>query len=293
MIDDRPPPLDLLAASIREDPDGWIPAEDEALTSEQTSDLVERIVRRGASTAPTTAVRERGHEAHWSSRPRFAFAAMAAVTLAACAVGASILWIDAPTAHAEVSDAAAALGEVHSLEGERLITSPDVVGRSAIAVSGSDYQVRSEAIYADGHVEASDRTVIGDRVFESSGDGTEVSTIEQPQRNAPFGEASAAVVKAATTGAAVTRSGSAEVDGIASTRYEVAVGGKATDALAELPPSVLAWFDLENPERVESMTLWVADGIIHQVELASQVATTRTRFFNFNGDVEIAKPEGF
>lgn len=289
MTANRRPPLDLLAASIREDPDRWIPAEDEALTSEQTSELVERIVRSDA----TTGVRERGHEARRSSRPRFALAAMAAVTLAVCAVGASILWIDAPSAHAEVSDAAAALGEMHSLEGERLITSPDTVGRSAIAVSGSDYQVRSEATYADGHVEASDRTVIGNQVFESSGDGTQVSTIEPSQRNAPFGEASAAVVRAATTGAAVTRSESAEVDGLPATRYEVAVGGTATEALAELPPSVLAWFDLENPEQVESMTLWVADGIIRQVELASLDATTRTQFFNFNGDIEITKPEGF
>lgn len=293
MIDDRPPPLDLLAASIREDPDWWIPAGDEALTTEQTSELVERVLRSDASTAPTTVVHKRGHEARRTSRSRFAVAAIAAVTFAVCAVGASILWIDAPSAHAEVLNAAAGLGEAHSLEGERSITAPEAVGRSVIEVSGSDYHVRSEATYADGHVEASERTVIGDQAFESSGDGTEVSTIDQSQRNTPFGEASAAVVRAATTGAIVTRSGSAEVDGLAATRYEVAVGGTATDALSELPPAVLGWFDLENPERVESMTLWVADGLIRQVELVSQEVTIRTRFFNFNGDVEITKPEGF
>ena len=111
--------------------------------------------------------------------------------------------------------------------------------------------------------------------------------------NADYGEASAALVTAALDGADVTESGRETIDGVLATRDDVALADRSIAALSALPEEHRGTFDLEDPENVDELTVWVADDHIRQIEIAhSDGATTRTTFSNLNGDVTITPPPG-
>lgn len=70
MSDDNPSPLELLAASIRDDPETWVPLSDDAFSSERATELADRIAaqERTRGRRATEATVDRIGSA--SSRPR-------------------------------------------------------------------------------------------------------------------------------------------------------------------------------------------------------------------------------
>ncbi|HTO00943.1 MAG TPA: hypothetical protein VL068_09740, partial [Microthrixaceae bacterium] len=52
------------------------------------------------------------------------------------------------------------------------------------------------------------------------------------------------------------------------------------------------WFELEYPDQVDAISIWIADGLIRQIETTQGQATIRTIFTNFNGDISVNAPAG-
>lgn len=240
---------------------------------------------------PTELSAERArHAKRTSMRLRVSIAAAAVLVIA---IGAFIaLSTNAPSAQATVSDAVSALGEVKSLEARLTTISPESKGTDHFRIDGRSYESKGETHYADGHVEASTLTVVDGIQYETI-DGkttrTQLSVSDQP---APFATASKSVLAAAMTGASVVDAGKESVGSTDTTRFDLKLGATSITALSKLAANEVAWFELEYPEQVREISLWVADGLIRQVEISQGEVTTTTTFTNFNGDVSVVAPSG-
>lgn len=225
-------------------------------------------------------------------RWRLGLAAAAVIVVVGAVLGAVVVRTDSPTAEVAVSDAAAAMTSITSLEGELTRTTPESTGTTRLRVDGDAFSATSQGTYADGHVEESTTTVIDGFLYETI-DNTTTRTPRQAEDGlAPFGPSSDAVLTAATNGSVVTEVGTEQVGDVEAVRYDIVLGSDAVAALAALTPNQLAWFELEYPEQVDSMSVWIADGLVRQIETEQRDQTIRTRFFNLNGDVRIEAPPG-
>ena len=219
-------------------------------------------------------------------------AALAAAVVAATGALVVVQSSDPPTARAVVMSAAERIGEVTSLEGTATQTQPGNKKTSRIRVTGDDFEVVGDTRYADGHREGSTFVAIDGTGYETVEGRTTATSLGAQDRLVPFGKASAAVVSAALTGSNIVERGDPTVADIATTRYEIHLTGKSVAALSALTPNQLAWFELENPSEVDRLTVWVAAGLVRQIEIKSGDRSTRTRFFNFNGDIRVTAPPG-
>lgn len=168
-------------------------------------------------------------------------------------------------------------------------------------IDGADYTLSSTTTGPDGS--SDERTVvIGDQVWEDEGPGGAFlqRTAPPEERNAPFAESSEAVVKAALAGSEVTDLGTEEVRGQETTHYRIALTPRSISALAELTPSQLARFELENPGGVDHLDVWVSDDLIRRIQVVTSSvvmgsdhqlpATATIEFFDFGADIAITPP---
>ena len=293
MNDEHPSPLELLAASIRDDPEGWLPPDSDAPGPDRLTELADGILERERA-------RDRGAPAGTSgpgeppgaSRSRGRLLLVAAAVVVTAAVGIVLAGPSAPPAYATVVVAAEALGDIEALEGSLTRSSPSRTSESTFRANGAAFQLRSEATYADGHVEASEQVLVDGYLYETI-DGQTSRTLADPEQvPAPFARSSSAVISAATTGADVEDLGSEDLGAVSARRYDIRLGPDSVEALSKLERSELAWFELEYPERVDTMRVWIADGVIRQMELRSADQTTRIEFHNLGQEVDIDTPPG-
>jgi outer membrane lipoprotein-sorting protein len=230
---------------------------------------------------------------------RVAALAAAAVTVGAVATGVGLLGPDgAPSPAAALSRAADATAEVASLRATLTQTGDGNEHRSEIAVSGADMRIESYGTYADGHVEGSTTVVIDDQITQVALDGSvETSTIgDDSERLRPFAASSAAVVDTVLAGGDVTDLGAESVDGVDARHYRIDLDSATRQALAELDPIELAWFELEYPDEVTNLDVWVAEDLIRRIDITSEISangppetvTTRVDYFDLNSDVTIS-----
>ncbi len=190
------------------------------------------------------------------------------------------------------TEAASALTDISSLEAVLTTNSPDRDGVSRLRVDRDAFEVTSEGTYADGHTEASTMTVIDGIRYETIEGRTTRTPVSPGEGLEPFGPSSQAVIAAAMTGATVTEAGSQSIGSVESTRYDIDPSEQSTAALNALTPNELVWFELEYPDQVESVSIWIGDDIIRQIELTQNGVTTRVSYTNFNGDITVAAPSG-
>ncbi len=225
---------------------------------------------------------------HRRTRRRFTAAAAAVLVIAAAALVAQSA--NAPNAQATVSEAARALAEITSLEAKLTATSPHQQSTSHLRVNGDNFEIKDSTTYADGHSEASTTTVVdGVRYEEIEGEITRSPT-RTGDRLTPFGSASEAVISAAMTGASVIDAGSERVGSADSTRFDVKLSEASVAALSALSPSELAWFELEYPDQVDSISIWIGDGVIRQVTIGQGDSVTKLTYSSFNSDITISAP---
>jgi hypothetical protein len=219
--------------------------------------------------------------------------ATAAATVIAAGAFVLVQSNDAPNAQAAVTSAAESMDEITSLEGELTTSVPGVSeGTTRIRVAGHDLEITGETQYADGHTEASTFTVVDGVGYETIESQTTATPVAPGDGLAPFAASSAAVISAALAGSDVTDQGDDSINGVATTRYDIQLTDTSIAALSELTPNELAWFELEYPAAVTTMTVWIADNLVHQIEIAQRDQITRTRFFNFGGEITITAPPG-
>ncbi len=226
-------------------------------------------------------------------RPWRLVATSAAVSLIVAGAFVVVQSDDVPTAQAAVAGAAEALVEVTSLEGELTSSAPGVSeATSQIRVAGDDLEITGETRYADGRTEARSFTVVDGTSYETVDGGTATRPVGPDDGLAPFGASSAAVIAAALEGSDVTEQGAEELDGVITTRYDIVLTDTSTAALSALTPNELAWFELEDPGAVETLSVWVADDLVHQIEIADADRVVRTRFSDFGAEITITAPPG-
>jgi hypothetical protein len=226
-------------------------------------------------------------------RTRRLVAGTAAATVIAAGTFVLVQSNGAPSAQAAVSSAAESMDEITSLEGELTTSVPGVSeGTTRIRVAGDDLEITGETRYADGHTEASTFVLVDGIGYETIEGETTTTPVGPGDGLAPFASSSAAVISAALEGSDVTDHGEDSINGVATTRYDIQLTDTSVAALSTLTPNALAWFELEYPDAVTRMTVWIADNLVHQIEIAQRDQITRTRFFNFGGEITITAPPG-
>lgn len=203
---------------------------------------------------------------------------------------------------AALTRAAATTAEVTSLRGT--LTRVDAYSdtTSTIEVDGDDMRIEVRGTYRDGHVEGSTTVVVGDQITQVALDGSvERSAIgDEDERPHPFGASSAAVVTAALSGGDVRDLGAETVRGVEATHYRIVPDAETREALAALSPGELAWFELEYPDRVTGIDVWVADDLIRRIEVTAdlsddpaddEVDTTTVDYYDFDADITITPPD--
>lgn len=250
-------------------------------------------------TAMSSTIPQQPTQPAQSSRPRpkrrwtMRLVPVAAVTtVAAVAVAVGIDGVDresfdgAPTAASaaeRVRSAAQQTGAATTLRGRMVIETGGRREVSNIAVAQRDVRIDDSAagafVYVDG------------LAYERNPDGQVTSTRLAPKdRLAPFAASSEAVVAAALTGKAV-EVGKETVRGQDAVHYRIDLDAGARKRLEALSPTQLAWFELEYPEQLRAMDVWVGEGVIRRIRLDSTEGKTpvrsTTEFYDFGADIKI------
>ncbi|HRW39698.1 MAG: hypothetical protein KDB04_01915 [Acidimicrobiales bacterium] len=262
------------------------------------------ILELAMATAPTTAEAPPASTTpdRAEHRPRRHLAlALAAAAVVAVVVGLVVVapGTDPEPASASVAlaDAAHGTGDATTLRITAVYERPGSTNRLEAEADGANYRIRSEATYADGHEESATTVVIGDTVWE---DGEERTGVPPEERNAAFASSSAAVVEAILDGSTLEELGEEDVQGTTARHLRATLTPQSRAALAALSPSRVAMFELEYPEHVDAIDLWIADDLIRriQVELdqgvgedgVEQQERATIEFYDFGADIEITPP---
>lgn len=246
----------------------------------QTAATGSRAAATGTRVVPPVAGRKPRRWPAWA----------AAGTAVAASVVATVVVLggDATSAAAAVTTAAERTAEVVTLRGT--VVSAVAAGggtRTTIEVNGENSKTVTD--YGDAVVTF---TVVDGTAYETNTDGTPPSTtpLSPQMRKDPFGLSAAGVVKAALTGADVEEEGSEQVRGAGTTHYRVAMTAQSRAALAALPPTQTAWFELEHPEEITSLEVWTGDDLIRRVRVAQTDRVSTTEFYDFGAPVTVTAP---
>lgn len=160
------------------------------------------------------------------------------------------------------------------------------------------------------HMIAGDQEYIRFGDTEWFGEGGEFQSAPVVETWTPFGQASAEVVSAALSSEQVDDEGSETIRGTETTRYRIELDQPAREALAEVPSQSQYWFIAEGEEDAEFdesgtevpgqrygfledaevITIWVADELIHQIEVSTETTTFAFTFFDFGADITVTPP---
>jgi hypothetical protein len=199
-----------------------------------------------------------------------------------------------PSAKAAVTAAATATGDVGSLRSEATYDSGDEPPTHLSGeIDGTDYTSTFRRTGPDGKESVTTVTVIGSTRWEEHDGKVTKSDSPPEENNAPFPQASEAVVKAALTGSDVTDLGTETVRGHDAQHYRIKLTSRSTAALQALDPSALSRFELEYPDGVVGLDVWVADDLIHRIAVRSDWESgegSTIEFYDFGADITIRPP---
>jgi hypothetical protein len=226
---------------------------------------------------------------------------LAAAALVAVIVGLAIVMPGSDPAPASASvalaQAADTTGDAITLRVAATYERSGSTDEITVAGNGSDYRIEAVGTFDDGRVERETTVVIGDTVWE---DGAMRTDVPPEERNAAFAPSSAAVVDAILDGSMLEDLGDSDVRGESARHIRATLTPTSRAALAALSPSQVAMFELEYPDDVETVDLWVADDLIRRIrvevdwgtgeggEPQSNLATIE--FYDFGADIEITPP---
>ncbi|GAB7040351.1 MULTISPECIES: hypothetical protein [Catenuloplanes] len=194
------------------------------------------------------------------------------------------------TAHDALLLAADTTAEVNSLRATGTMVHEDGArSTSEVEVSGGDYH----SVWRIGTVSVASYT-IGDTFYERASDDPVLRTGKTTPESdlAPFGESTGAVVRTALRGTEVQSVGREQVRGATTTHYRLTMNAASRDALGRLPAGQAAWFNLEHPEDITAIDVWVAGDLIHRIRVEGRTPST-TEFYDFGAPITIATPPGF
>ncbi len=238
-----------------------------------------------------SSTRRRGPRRPRRSRRFVLTGAAAAAVLAAVAVVA-LGSNEQPSAAATVAEAATNTGEITRLRA-RLTRQ---IGDEPKSISTAEIDGSNLRINYAGDDGPTVMTIVGDTVWETVADETTSQPYDEiaQGRLAPFGSSSEAVVRAALHQSEVEAIGPERVGGVDATRYRIRPSTATRAALSDLTPAVLGWFELEHPEQVTEIDVWVTDDLIHRIQVTSDagdtVGSATIDFYDFGADITITPP---
>lgn len=264
------------------------------------SSRYESILEHAMTATPSTPTSV-SPDAHRHPRRRVLFAAAAAIVVA-LAVGIAVAGPGsdpAPASAAEaLAQAAETTGKATTLRVHATYERPDSTNRVTAEANGADYAISSEATFRDGRTERESTVVIGDTVWE---DGTKRTGVPSEERNAAFAPSSAAVVDAVLAGSTIEDLGDDDVREVTTRHLRATLTPTSRAALAALSPSQVAMFELEYPDGVDTVDLWIADDLIRRIELTvdegsgAEGEATRNKasieFTDFGADITVRPPD--
>jgi hypothetical protein len=235
-----------------------------------------------------------------SGRRRTLWLGAAAAVLAVTATGTLVLRPDATqSAEAAVLSAAEELADVTSLRATLITEFVDSAdGQYEVATgefADGDVRITDTTMNADGTPAGPSTSfvVLDSTLYEKGPDGAVTSTPIAPGDGlAPFAESSAAVVEAALVGAEITEDATESVDGVEARHIRMTMTDASRDSLAELTPGELAWFELEYSYDIETIEVWVGDGLVRRILVTGSSETTDITYSDFNDDITITAPAG-
>lgn len=253
--------------------------------------ILEETMRTDAIPGHTpTNMRDQSRSRRWSGR-RLALTAAAAVVVAAVVTVGVLQPGHESSAVAAVRTAAINTGDIESLRATVKVQYADGSSSSTLGeMNGRDVRIETEQVSVDGTVDNQTLIVVGETGWETSNGITTPQPIGD--RLVRFADASEAVLEAALKAAGVTDLGSENVGGIKATHYQIELDDASQAALAGLTPGELAWFELEYPDSVTLIDVWVADNLVHRIQVESEDSTSVTDFFDFGAAITIAAPSG-
>ena len=305
MTDHLEPDDDLLAELSSLDPT-VADAPPEAGSTRYLSILEHAMTAPEPSTSPTdpatapSAPTEPDITARTRRRRRrlgFAIAAAAAVALV---VGIAVVAPGsdpAPASAAEaLAQAAATTGDATTLRIAATYERPEGTTALEGISDGTDYRLDFVRQTPDGTESRETTVVIGDTVWE---DGTS-RTAPPEERNAAFAPSSEAVVQAILDGSTLEDLGEEDVRGTTARHIRATLTPTSRDALRSLSPTQVAMFELEYPDGVDTIDLWIADDLIRRIQIPldqglgedgqPQEELATIEFYDFGADVDIAPP---
>jgi hypothetical protein len=225
------------------------------------------------------------------ARRRWVFAG-SAVTAVAAALAAVVVLAPGGSKQspsAVVLTAADHLGAVAGLRADSTYTDRlGQVTRSTIEVDGATARIVDHRSAADGGTLTV--TLIGGRRYAQAGGNLSSMPATGDNSLAPYPDAARDVVTAVVGDSAVTRAGTDDVRGTKSTHYHLDMSGTAQHKLSRLPVTELAWFDLDSPQDVRSLDVWVAGGTLRRVTMTATFGTTDTVLYDLGAAITITAP---
>lgn len=289
-MNDRPDPFNLLTASLRDDPGRWLPLGDHAMDAARVDELTQRIAQ--LEEPLPQAERNQGDRGHVPStgRPTRRRALTAAAAVIVLIASATVLATRTPSAEAVVRSASTDLRTTRSLKAQLARTTTAGKSATSLVAAGDTFHLRTSTQFTDGRSEASEQTYVDGYLYERVGETTTRTPAEPERLPAPFAQSSAAIIEAAATGADIAGVAATTRDGTAATRYDIALTPKSRRALSRLQPNQLAWFELENPDQVELLQLWIVDDEVREVRARSDATALSITFQRPNTPSTITAP---
>ena len=214
------------------------------------------------------------------------FLAVAATVVAALAGIVVLAPAQTESAEATVAAAASATGQVASLRGTLTRNNFNSSSGSAV-IEYSDGNARIIETSEEGRIET---VVIGDRMYEDRNGETSQSKIEPKQKLAPYGASAASVITAALESAEVGEQERETIGGVETVHYVITLDTASRRALGALTPRELAWFELEYPEEVSHIDVWVANDLVQKIVVHVGNGTATSEFYDFDADIQISPP---
>lgn len=250
-----------------------------AMRKETAHETVESSPRKG------------GARSHLRLIPRPALVAAAVLLIALLAATIVVLRPgNEANAFATVQAAAVKTGKVERLRATLSIEYVD--GSSSITqgeMNGQDARIDTRSLSTDGSAFLESIVVIGDQMWEAEDNGDPI-TITPGERLAPFANSCEAIMGAALETKAVSTEGSESIRDVSAKHYGIVLDSASRAALAKLSPGELAWFELEYPEDVNRLDVWVADGLVHRLVVESTLGKATVDFYDFDADISITPP---
>lgn len=240
------------------------------------------------------------NEAAGRRRHRSLAIAASAAAIVALVVGIAVV---APGSEPAPASAATALaqaaettGDVNTIRIEATYERPGSTNKLIAKANGTDQRIEAVITNADGSEERATIVVIGNTIWENGAK----RTAAPEELNAAYAPSSEAVVEALLDGSTLEDLGDDDVRGKPARHIRATLTPASRSALSALSPNQVAMFELEYPESVNTLDVWIADDLIRRIIVttesddgeSSEPSTNKAtiEFYDFGADISISPP---